>query len=65
MGYWNDNSEEEKDEKLAQEATNLVENRKIPLPHLEFPHQEQAGLDIAKKSPTPSVQKEPNHTRSR
>lgn len=65
MGYWNDNSEEEKDEKLAQEATTLVENRKIPLPHLGFPHQEQAGLDIAKKSPTPSVQKEPNHTPSR
>ena len=65
MSYWNDKSEEEKDRELTQEATNLVENRKIPLPHLGFPHQEQHTLDIAKKSPTPSVRKEPNHTPSR
>lgn len=49
MGYWNDKSEEEKDRGFAQEPTSLVENRKIPLPHLGFLPQEQHTLDIAKK----------------
>ena len=57
MSYWNDKSEEEKDREFAQEPTNLVENRKIPLPHLGFPHQEQHTLDIAKNASTPNVRK--------
>lgn len=65
MDNWNNRTEEEKDREFAQEPTSLVENRKIPLPHLGFPHQEQHTLDIAKKSPTPSVRKGPNHTPSR
>ena len=65
MSYWNDKSEEEKDRECAQEPTNLVENRKIPLPHLGFPHQEQHTLNIAKKSSTSNVRKDPKHTPSR
>ena len=59
MDNWNNRTEEEKDREFAQEPTSLVENRKIPLPHLGFPHQEQHTLNIAKNKTTPSVQKEP------
>ena len=62
MDYWNNKTEEEKDGEFAQEPTSLVENRKIPLPHLGFPHQEQNTLDISKKSSTSNVRKEPKHT---
>ena len=64
MDYWNNKTEKEKDGEFAREPTNLVENRKIPLPHLGFPHQEQAGLDIHKNATT-NVQKEPKRTPSR
>ena len=65
MDNWNNRTEEEKDREFAQEPTSLVENRKIPLPHLGFPHQEQHTLDIAKNASTPNVRKRPAQQRSK
>ena len=65
MDNWNNRTEEEKDREFAQEPTSLVENRKIPLPHLGFPHQQQDTLDIAKNASTPNVRKRPVQQRSK